>query len=184
MLKQWLVSSLTTDTNNSNAKFGGFGRGNWVTGASCLWSLPRPLQMINWRAGVNPTKEAGGCRSAHTDTEKPFTQESLVDLQNTAGTPFPKENILLSPITSESKCWRVDMGPRSLSMWYQPTLTYFWLTLKNPFWNSLPKGIWSPLCIYTWFHHKVAQVMFTINSDLCNTCLSQRLRLLNYSWQN
>lgn len=64
--------------------------------ASCLWSLPNPLQMINWRAGVNLTKEVGGCRSAHTDTEKPFTQESLVDLQNTAGTPFPKENILFS----------------------------------------------------------------------------------------
>lgn len=67
-------------------------------GASCLWSLPSPLQIMNWRARANPAKEAGGCRSAHTDTEKPFTQESLVDLQNTAGTPFPKENILLSPI--------------------------------------------------------------------------------------
>ena len=153
-------------------------------GASCLWSLPSPLQIMNWRARANPAKEAGGCRSAHTDTEKPFTQESLVDLQNTAGTPFPKENILLSPITSESKCWRLDMGPCSLSMWYQPTMTYFWLMLKKTFWNSLPKGIWSPLCIYTWFHHKAAQVMFTINSEQCNTCLSQRLRLLNYSWQN
>lgn len=57
MFTQWLVNSFTTNTNNSNAKFGGFGKGNWVTGASCLWSLPSPLHLINWRAGVNLMKQ-------------------------------------------------------------------------------------------------------------------------------
>lgn len=141
----------------------------WLKGSELLMLTacgPSPV-LFRWLTGsarVNTTrKQEGDCSLTQMLTL--FTQQSLVDLQNTAGVSwFLKGKILLSPNTSAWRCWRLDMGQHT-KYWVSVNPDLSLTAVEKSILKFLAKGIWSPWCIYTHgsSYHKAAQLMFPIN---------------------
>lgn len=110
------------------------------------------LALFRWltgRAELTPRREQEGCMSAHTDAEKLFTR--------IFGRLAEHSRLTMSEGLKVKVLETGQGSPHSRSICYQPTLTCPWLVFKNPFWNSLTKGIYPLWCRSARFYHKAAR---------------------------